>query len=227
MPHQFVRRIILTCTALVCVIGCITDLVLLYTFGKQIPGYSQLTNSISSLGVTASPVSEAVMLWSVALGIIFIVFGFGFREIFKNHGRVTQHIFWLILIYGIGEGIASGVFKDDYINGALTKIAIVHDLLGGVGVVALLLLPLSVMKIFTYELSPGIFRLSQIVLAVGLISTILFSFRIDYFENTFLNTYSGIWQRTFLVNYYVYFTSIAFQMVKENNSKQIRKDSTA
>jgi hypothetical protein len=226
MPHLSYKRAIIYTSAILCIIVCIADLVLIYILGNQIPGYNQLTSSISALSVSSSPVSESASLWSVLLGVVFVVFGFGFRAVFREYGRNVQKAYWLILIYGLGEGVASGAFRADEINGVLTRLALVHDLLGGIGVTALLLLPLVLRKIFTSESFPHFFRFSGIVGLIGLGSIILFSFRINYFENTFLYTYSGIWQRIFLINYYVYFTVIAIMMIqKVNRLRQIRNKS--
>jgi hypothetical protein len=129
-------------------------------------------------------------------------------------------------LYGLGEGVASGVFRIDLVNGELTNGGVLHELFGGVGVISLLLLPLVMRKIFTQYSFPVFFRYSGIVLAAGFISTLLFSFRIQYFQGTFLYTYSGLWQRIFLVNFYLYFVVIANMMIqKVNRHRQIRNNS--
>lgn len=217
MLYSVFKKAILSSLVLLCVAGCLADVVILYMFGKQIPGYNQLSCTISSLGESASPVSGAVTVWSVILGTIFILFALAFREVYKEYGKETSKAFLLIIIYGLGENIASGIFKPDHINGGLTVMAVLHNLMGGMGVIALILLPLVMIKIFSRESFPLFFRFSIIVLTLGLISIIFFSFRIVYFENSFLNIYKGLWQRIFLIDYYIYFTVIAFMMMKKIN----------
>jgi hypothetical protein len=207
----------ITTIAIVCVAACIIDIALLYVFGKQIPGYNQLTDSISSMGISASPVSKIANTWSVTLGIVFILFSFGFREAFQKYSRNTNIAFWLIIIYGLGEGIASGLIKADHINGIPTATAVFHDISGGIGVTAILLLPLLNMKIFSMKAFPAFFRFSFFIWIISILSNVLFLFRIDYFEHTFLYSYSGLWQRIFLVTIYVYFSAIAIMIVKEAN----------
>ncbi len=226
MRQTTFRRAFVYASAILCISGCITDLVLIYLFGHQIPGYNQLTHTLSSLGVSTSPVAREVTLWSVILGTIFILFGFGFQEIFSTLGKQTRKAFWLFILYGLGEGVASGVFRIDLVNGELTNGAVLHEVFGGIGVVALLLLPLVMRKVFTQYSFPLFFRYSGIVLAAGIISTLLFSFRIQYFKGTFLYTYCGLWQRIFLVNFYIYFVVIAVMMIQEvNRHRQIRNNS--
>lgn len=226
MLHSSFRRIISYSSAILCITACIADFVLIYIFGNQIPGFNQLKSTLSSLGVSTSPVASEVTVWSVALGIIFLFFAFGFRETFHTYGKQINKASWLIVLYGLGEGVASGIFRADRINGHLTNLAYLHDFLGGIGVVALLLLPFVMRKIFSAFSSPIFFRFSGIVSVIGLISTLLFSFRLEYFAGSFLYNYSGLWQRIFLLNYYVYFSVIAGMMIqKTNRHSQIRNKS--
>ena len=209
-------------SAIFCIIACFTDLVLIYMFGNQLPGFNQLTSTLSSLGISTSPVAVEVTVWSIILGFILISFAFGFRVVFLKFGKEAVYVFWLIVIYALGEDIASGIFRADSINGKLTTLAYLHDLLGGVGVTALLLLPFFMQKIFTKFSFPLFNRYSRIAWLVGIIATIFFSFRLEYFAGTFLYNYSGLWQRIFLVDYYIYFIVIAFMIMKEadyNHSK--------
>ncbi len=223
MQNSVLKNFFVTATSLLCIAGCATDIALLYIFGKQIPGYNHLTDSISSLGITGSPVSEVVTAWSVSLGGIFILFGIGLQKAFGGHGKISGWASWLIIIYALGEGVISGIFKADTINGELTRSALLHDILGGVGEVAVMLFPLVMMRIFKRESMPALFRYSKAVAATGLLTTLMFAFRVEYFRNTFLNTYSGLWQRAFLLNFYVYFTVIAFVIIiKSNNFSQIK-----
>jgi hypothetical protein len=226
MLHSSFKRIISYSSAILCIAACIADLVLIYIFGKQIPGFNQLKSTLSSLGVSNSPVAVAVTVWSVLLGIIFMFFAFGFRETFHTYGKQVNKASWLIVLYGLGENVASGIFRADRIDGQLTNMAYLHDFLGGIGVVALLVLPFVMRKIFTEFSFPIFYRFSGIVSALGLISTFLFSFRMEYFAGSFLYNYSGLWQRIFLLNYYTYFIIIAVMMIQRiNRLRQIRNKS--
>jgi hypothetical protein len=217
MSHTGFNRALSFTSAILCITVCITDVVLIYIFGNQIIGFNQMTSTLSSLGVSTSPVAFEVTLWSVILGLIFIFFAFGFLKTFKKYGKETLTAFWLITLYALGEDIASGIFRADRINGELTNIAILHDLLGGIGIVSLLFLPLVMQKIFTKFSFPLFNRYSRMAWLAGIISTLFFSFRLKFFAGTFLHEYSGLWQRIFLFNYYIYFIVIAFMIMKEIN----------
>jgi hypothetical protein len=223
MLHSSLRRTLSYSSALLCVAACIADLILIYIFGKQIPDFNQLKSTLSSLGVSSSPVANVVTVWSVMLGIIFVLFAIGFRATFHTYGQLINKASWLIVIYGLGEGVASGLFRADEINGELTGIAYLHDFMGGIGVVGLLILPFVMRRVFSAFSFPVFYRFSGIVSVVGLLSTLLFSFRLEYFAGSFLYNYSGLWQRIFLINYYAYFTVIAILMIQKiNRLRQIR-----
>ncbi len=217
MQHSLYKRIISYSSAILCITACAADLILIYVLGKQIPGFNQLTHTLSSLGVSGSPVAGIVSIWSVILGVVFVFFAFGFRNTFRAYGKQINKVFWLIILYGLGEGVASGIFRIDILNGRLTNMAVLHEFLGGIGVTALLLLPLVMRTIFTAFSYPLFFRFSGIVFALGLISIFLFSFRLEYFAGSFLYKYCGVWQRIFLVNSYVYLTVIAFKVMRGTN----------
>lgn len=214
MFQFFTKKTLIYSSALLCIAGCIADFILIYIFGNQIPGYSQLSSTLSTLGISSSPVADQVTVWSVVLGIILIYFAFGFRKLYGKETRITA---WLIAIYGFGEGIASGIFRADTINGKLTDLGILHDILGGIGVAAILLFPWVMMKTFMLNSSRSFYRFSAVAGVIGLLSTLSFGFRLDYFNGTFMHAYIGLWQRIFLADYYVYFFVIAFMMLKKIN----------
>lgn len=216
---SYPKRWLVLLSVLLCIAGCLADLVLIYIFGKQIPGYSQLTLSISAMGISTSPVYLQVTLWSVMLGSIFVFFGIVFGAVFRKNAQQANFASWLIIIYGLGEGIISGIFRADHINGELSAPGLIHMVLSGIGVIAVLILPWVMRKIFPLTLFPVFYHFSLIEWLVGITSILLFSMRIDYFDNTFINIYKGVWQRIFLIDNYIYFAFIAFMMIKKTNRK--------
>ncbi len=209
------KKISLVSAGLLFIAACITDLALLYYGGKQIPGYNQLTSSISVLGASGSPVSRLMSVWSVILGIFFVLFGIEFRVVFDSSPKEVRQASFLIILYGLGEGVASGIFKFDHVVGTFNLSALVHNILGGIGVISLLLLPFVMKKIFSVASYPTFHHISNLIWLIGIVAILFFTFRIDYFNNTFLNTYKGLWQRIFLVNYYVYFCVISILMIQK------------
>jgi Protein of unknown function (DUF998) len=197
--------------AIICIIACIADFVILFLYGSYYPGYSQLKNTISSLGASISPVSKLISVWWTLIGIIFIFFGFIFRKAFDKNLKNVKFASLLIMLYGLGEGIGSGLFKADMTAGKMTDSFIMHNILGGIGVIAALLLPLVMLTIITKKNRYGFYLFSWIVFVIGLITMFLFAIRFSSKDNV-IYLYRGLWQRLFMLNLYLYFITISVIM---------------
>ena len=205
-------------SAVVCITTCVADFAMLYFLGSCYPGYNQLKNTMSSLGASVSPVSNQISAWWIFIGLIFIYFGIGFRKAFLEKGKSAKFASWLIILYGIGEGIGSGAFKANHAADAMATSLIIHDTLGGVGVTAILIFPLVMLKVISKEEMPRFHILSRIVFTAGILMMLLFSFRISTDENNVLMIYQGLWQRLSLLNTYLYFIAIAVIMFNKGSS---------
>ncbi len=200
--------------AIACIAACIGDFTILLILGNYYPGYNQLKNTISALGASNSPVSNLISIWWIILGILFILFGLGFKLAFKEKGKSITLASWAIIIYGIGEGIGSGAFKADHVGDALTVSAYIHDFFGGIGIVAILLFPVLMQRIILNSERRWFRIISWMVLFSGISFIVLFSFRYSNNENHILTIYKGLWQRIFLGIIYTYFIIIAINMIK-------------
>jgi hypothetical protein len=208
-------------SAVGCITACIGEFVTLFVFGLYYPGYNHLKDTMSSLGASKSPVSDEISLWWVIMGILLIFFGTGLKKAFSRKGLYAKVASWLIVLYGLGEGIGSGTFKSDHIGYGLTTSGIIHDILGGIGVTAILLLPLAMQKVITKNEMPVFYRMSVIVFISGIITFLLFSFRYLSDEHNFFTINKGLWQRLFMLNNYVYLTTIAILMIKDVKRRKV------
>ena len=215
------RNNLIIASVIACFTACAGDFLTIFLLGSKYPGYNQLFNTMSSLGSTASPVSFVISLWWVILGVLIIFFAFGFRKAFSPGNKYVNIAFWLLIIYGSGEGIASGLFKADMAYNSKTMSYVIHDILGGAGVIAILVLPLVVQKIDKFSFNPGFRKFTYIVFILGILFQILFSFRFFEAANNFPGKYKGLWQRSFLLTYYIYLITIAFKMIKIT-TKQVK-----
>lgn len=209
------RKVIIYTGAAACFAGCAGDFLSLFILGPEYPGYNQLFDTMSALGASASPVSNIISAWWVILGILMIIFAIGFRSAYAPGDKYVKTVFWLLILYGLGEGLGSGLFKADRIAGSYTTSFIVHDILGGAGVAALLILPLIVRKIKQSFSSPGFIRFSNITFILGTLFLILFSFRFFGDAENIIAKYRGLWQRLFVLVYYIYMIVISIRMVSE------------
>ncbi len=222
------RKTLIVLSVIACCVACVGDFVVLFVFGSQYPGYSQFYDTMSSLGATASPVSFIVSAWWIILGLLFFVFAFGFRLAFSPVNKYVNLAFWLIIIYGLGEGLGSGLFKADHQDGLLTSSAIIHDIFGGFGVSAILLLPLVMQKIIPRSVNPGFHLLSKFILVIGFVLLLLFTLRFTNNGESELLRLKGLWQRLFVFFYYLYLLIIGAIIVRNHliAKKGIKKNDT-
>jgi hypothetical protein len=199
-------------------VACIGGFAAMYILGARYPGYSQMKNTMSALGASVSPVSLEISLCWIITGVLIIFFGTGFYKAYSWKGKYASIAAWLIILYGFGDEIGSGAFKADHIAKGLTTSLIFHNAIGGIGVAAILLLPLIMQKVITKDQRPAFCTISKIAFISGIVTVGLFLFRYSVNENNFFAIYKGIWQRLFVLNTYIYLIVIAVVMIIEAKS---------
>ncbi len=198
--------------AILCILTCISDLIVVFVLGNHYAGYSQLKDTMSMLGTSISPVSNIISIWWICIGIVFICFGIIFGKTFNDDSNAIRLGSFLIILYGWGEGIGSGLFKADRVEGRMTDSFMMHSLAGGIGVIAALMLPFILRKAVVKQRKSQFHIFSWAVFVFGLFTTILFTFRFSSDQNNFIALYKGLWQRLFLLNLYVYFIVLSVIM---------------
>jgi hypothetical protein len=201
--------------SIACFTACIGDFFATFFLGEYYPGYSQLHNTMSLLGVTASPVSGIISTWWIILGLLIILFAVGLNKAFDDENGYVNFATLLLVFYGLGEGLGSGLYKADRMNNVLTTSAIIHEILGSIGIISILVLPLVMKKIIPVSTNLGFQRFSTIVFIVGLVLIVMFISRLFYPGNNIFALYKGLWQRLFVLDYYIYLMVIAIMMLKK------------
>ncbi len=182
--------------------------------GSRYPGYRFLHDTESMLGASASPVAGIVSAWWVILGFMMILFGLGVRFNYEQAGKISVLASWLIIIYGLGEGMGSGLFPADYMNGNLTLSGKIHDTLGGIGIAGLFFLPLLMRHIISRNQHPWFYASAVPVIVFGLVMLILFSIaKLKSHPIEFITTWKGLWQRLLTLNFYLYLDFLAIVMI--------------
>ena len=207
-------------SAIAVIVICIGEFVTMFVFGALYPGYNQLKDTLSALGATASPVSVEMSAWWIFIGVIFILFGFGVKKAFSENRKYANVASWLIIIYGLGEGFGSGAFKADHLEHSIATSLIIHDTLGGIGVIAILMLPLIMLKLVSKDINPNFHRFSKILFVTGILMVSMFLFRYSPNKDNFFLIYKGLWQRLFMLNTYIYVTAIAIFMIRKYRFKE-------
>ena len=207
---------------LICITACIGDILVTVFLGSYYPGYSHLRDTLSQMGSDISPVSQMMSLWWVILGLMFVTFGICFGKSFLNANRYVKIASWLIILYGVGESICSGVFPVNYDEKVFGFISLLHIVLSGLGVLSIMILPFVLQRIFTKKDFPGFYRYSYVTIAIGLLFISLFSLSksIDDAQNLFVQL-KGLWQRILSLNFYLYLVSLVVLMVQNRSSKSL------
>jgi hypothetical protein len=209
------NKTIIRIASIACFIGCIGDFWITFVLGNYDPGYSQLHNTMSALGISSSPVSGIISTWWILLGILMIIFAYGLGKAFGFDNRYVKLAAILLVLYGLGEGFGSGIFKADHVKNSLTDSAIVHEIMGGIGVAAIVIFPLAMNKVIPRTNNPGFHILSLTAFIVGLFFLTMFLIRILPEEPNKVSLYKGLWQRLFVLDYYLYMMVIAVIMIKK------------
>jgi hypothetical protein len=192
------------------ILGCLIDSGATFLYGEEIKGFNQFRVPMSQMGIASSPVARQISLSWILMGIFLILFGLGLRFAFEKNKRSAIIICWLLILYGFGEGLISGIFPADKAGVVHhTLIGYVHNLIGGIGVISLMLFPL-----FMIKLLPDIKWITVPVLIIGSIGVIMFAIgRLYAAPTNFLAIYKGTWQRLYVFTYYAYIIIIAIILI--------------
>jgi Protein of unknown function (DUF998) len=190
-------------------LACTGDFIVASILGLLYPGYNFLKDSMSMLGTSDSPFSSAMAMWGVIFTLLFFLFGKGLRA-FKIKHYALNTSSWLITIYGLGEGLGSGLFPFDHVGSHLTADAVIHRISGVVGVLCLFAIPLSMLRFLRDRLNVSFYRYSVVMSLIGFLLLVIFWISgNDPLKGTILG-YKGLWQRLFLLNYYAYLFLLSF-----------------
>ena len=201
-------------TAILCMLGCIGDFVLIFILGSHYPGYSQLHNTLSELGAPESPETRIISNWWIVLGALYVLFGISIGLNYSGADKLVKWIVWLIIIYALGECFGSGIIPIQRVNGQLNAMGKLHDALGGVGIAAIMVLPYVLIRMFSKADFPAYNLFLWILLIAGPVFLILFSIaKILNNPDNFFVLYKGLWQRLLSLNYYLVLMSIAVRVL--------------
>jgi hypothetical protein len=211
----------ITLSALAGILAIVIDIVSMFTFGIFRLGYNSMNETVSSLGSSGSTMATQISAIWISVGVLLIFFGLGFRKEFLDKGKFAKGASWLIILYGFGEGIGSGIFKADRIANVPTISGIIHEILGSLGVIAILFLPLVMQKVIPKKENPLFQIVSIIVFVSGTLFMCFFLFRFSAAETNFFSLYKGLWQRLFILITYIYLLGIAVLMIKKHQKQKV------
>ncbi|HQW12515.1 MAG TPA: DUF998 domain-containing protein [Saprospiraceae bacterium] len=185
-------------------------------FGLKFPGYKWKAQSMSFIGQSGSPLEKWVLLWGVCLTILITLFSFSFYQLYKSN-KWTILAAWMLVIYGLGEGLGSGIFPIDPPGTIITLTGRLHNIFGGIGDAALILFPFVLMLIFPKAQHKKLHIYLWSMVAFGLLMISLFLLAKYFQPDNFISSYKGVWQRMYLFNYYIMLGVISWKMIRQIN----------
>ena len=185
------------------------DFIVTFILGALFPGYNSIHYSESYLGTSQSPVAFYMNTWGIVFFILLLIFAIGLRKFLFQQGKWQMTVVICVALYGLGEGLGSGLFPYNHINNVLTLSGKFHSFFGAVGGVALAIIPLGCYNIFRRELYSKLNRYSLIVFIAGIILVIPF-----LLSESGIISYRGLLQRVYILNYHVFFSVIALVMIR-------------
>ena len=190
------------------------DFLVTIVLGFFYPNYNHFTLVMSDLGTSQSPVATWIGLWWVIGGACFFFFAVGFRMAFAVHKRSATVVMGLVMLFGLGAWICGGLFPME-VGGLETTLAgKLHGICGGLGYVAITFVPLVSLAVFPRKRVPGMYWLSIGVFVLGVVSFALFVISEDAPSTEGILSYTGLWQRLFLLIHYTYLGVITVLMIR-------------
>jgi len=202
-------------TAVCCFVACAGDFAVTFIIGFIYKKYDSLNQSQSYLGTADSPVAPYMNTWEVILSILVVLYAYGLGRTIFSKGFWQHWAVWLITLYGLGEGIGSGLFPYEHAGNELAVTGILHLLFSTIGVVAIAANAFVLLKVFPKKLFPRLNTYILFVACSGLAFIILF-----LLAKMQVIPLRGLWQRLFILDYYSLLVVVAVQMLREHSGKR-------
>lgn len=188
----------------VILLWCITlfaDNVLPIALARFYPKYKPKEMALSVLGSRQSPVKWVYNIWCIFSGVVFCVAPYTLYC--ENKGGLTIAIWALLVLYGIGCEIISGICPLNENRQAQDAITKLHGGASAIGFMALLFVPLlmAIMLFRAKMVGTGIISLVCFLLAFAFFCFFIMGEK-PRFANTALR-YGGLWQRLVLASCYI------------------------
>jgi len=181
----------------------IIDNLLPFILARFYKGYDHKNMALSVLGCRQSPVKWYYNIWCIISGFVFIMGGFMVHSFFTS--GLSLAILVLMVSYGLGCEIISGIFpinEDQEDQDAISKI---HGVGSALGFTALLFCPLLLgIAAFIDDFNIwGIVCVLSFIVALTFFAFFIMGEKERFSQSVLL--YSGLWQRMVLVFSYLPF----------------------
>ncbi len=180
-------------------------------FGSKFPGYNWKTQSLSYLGQSGSPMEQWVLLWGVVFTTLITFFAYTFYQLNKSK-KWARIATCFLIIYGLGEGLGSGCFSINPPDTIITMDGRLHNIFSGIGDTGLVLFPFVLMLMFPKIENQKFHIYLWSVVGIGALMASFFLIAKYFHPDNFILSFKGVWQRIYLLNYYLMLVVISWQM---------------
>jgi hypothetical membrane protein len=223
MEERPESTLLIRISAVIGILACVGDTCMIYLLGTWDPGYKPFFQTMSDLGHEGSPVARIVSTGWVIMGLMFIIFGFGFYRAFVHYGGRAKTAGWMLALYGIGEGLGSGLIPGTPGRIFQTTRGILHTLISGVGLLAAMLLPFIILNMFDARKSSARYWYPWLTAVSAIFFFLLFAISNFYSPDGKWISYLGLWQRLYMLTYFLFFIYLAVLMlvITKPNSERV------
>jgi hypothetical protein len=194
--------------------AALLDLPITALFAQLQPGYNRLESYSSVLGATGSPNGRLISAWWVLYGVLLVLFCYSLLRSSSRKGWRRWPGPLLLLVFALGDGIGSGVFRCDPGCAGLAARARMHLLVSAIGSLALVPAPLFMWNAWRDDRRwRRYLPFTLAVQAVGLIPLVGLGLAETRATGLFAGT-SGLFQRLFLLTYYVWIAAVAVKLLR-------------
>lgn len=171
------------------------------------PGYSQLYNFVSDLGV--GPLAILQNINFIVFGILSLFLSIGFRNCLKDlPGKSLKAVFWFMILFSLGVMFA-GIFPEDFLSQNP------HNLVSATAFVAIIAAQLLMWNGLKNQDDDKWSRYRRYSLMSGtltLVLVIILKIAITY------NIYPGLFQRLFLIISWIWIGASGLKLLFITNS---------
>lgn len=187
-------------------INLIIDLIIPLLIAIPYKNYSHTKMVMSVLGCKKSPLAIIYNVWMIISGLSICILGYKiFVNYNENHFGLSITILILLILYGVGDEVISGIFPVNETKAEVTLSSTIHGIASVIGFISLQFAPLF---FGILALKNGQNIISITCFASFILSFIAFCFFImgdkPRFKNTIFSL-EGLWQRVICFLIYIPF----------------------
>jgi hypothetical protein len=197
------------------IVAAFFDIPIITLIGLLRPHFNSIERFASALGITGKPYSLVISGWWVLYGAMIVLFSLGLLWAAGRKSKIRWVGPLLIMMFGIFDGIGSGIFPCDAGCAGVTLVGKLHHIVSTLGISALLPAPFFMWLAWRHERAWERHRSFTIIIQViGLLIFIALVLNKSEVVSVYLGRVGGLLQRMFYSVYYVWFIAIGLKVFR-------------